>query len=365
MSTLRSGQQLSGWNPPRTCLQFRWLGRELLIAVARTAILSGLAWFVARKATRTTRSVRRARWVAVLPLLIIADLLGSHWYDVPTIDPRYWTEPPESVARLKSDPGLIRIFGNADKSAARAGVRLGTHQLLWRAGSTGLEPAGGLEAVRSRGARRRSSRGGISTTRTMQPVEDNSISRASPTCSPAAMRRGALPVRSRPVGTAFIHRNDHALPRVRLAGKPLYAKDVAEAIALIDRLTKTERLREHVIVEDPTRPLPADAVVTGSARIAAGDPRTTGGRDGGCGARLSCCLRLVRPGMVGHGRRQAGDDLPGLLRIPGGLSSAGEARRRLRVQPGGLQARARDQPLRCSCRTRVLVLAETIDSARQ
>ena len=56
-----------------------------------------------------------------MPLLIIADLLGSHWYDVPTVDPRYWTEPPESVVRLKADPGLIRIFGKADKSAAEPG----------------------------------------------------------------------------------------------------------------------------------------------------------------------------------------------------------------------------------------------------
>ena len=35
-------KQLSGSNPPRNVLQFHWLGRELLIAVARTAILA--AW---------------------------------------------------------------------------------------------------------------------------------------------------------------------------------------------------------------------------------------------------------------------------------------------------------------------------------
>ena len=178
-------------------------------------------------------------------------------------------------------------------------------------------------------------------------------------------RRGALPVRSRPVGAAFIHRNDHALPRVRLAGKPLYAKDVAEATALIDRLTNIERLRQHVIVEDPTRPLPADAVVTGSARIVEEVPERLVVETEARGARLSCCRRFVRPGLVGHGRREARDDLPGLLCIPCGLSFPGEARRRFRLQPGRLQARARDQPLRCSCRTRVLVLAETIDSARQ
>ena len=139
-------KQLNGSIPPRNLLQFRWLGRELLIAVARTAMLAALAWFVARRATRTAQSIARARWVAVLPLLIIADLLGSHWYDVPTVDPRYWTEPPESVARLKSDPGLIRVFGNADKSAAEPGYVSEAHRFPGGAGSTGLEPAGGLEA---------------------------------------------------------------------------------------------------------------------------------------------------------------------------------------------------------------------------
>ena len=111
---------MNGSNPPRNVLQFRWLGRELLIAVARTAILADLAWFAAREAARTADPTDRALgWP--LPLLIIADLLGSHWYDVPTVDPRYWTEPPESVARLKADPGLIRVFGKADKSADEPG----------------------------------------------------------------------------------------------------------------------------------------------------------------------------------------------------------------------------------------------------
>ncbi len=114
-------KQLSGAVPPRNLLQFHWLGRELVIAFARTAILCGLAWIVAHRARRARTPFSRARWVAILPLLIIADLLGSHWYDVPTVDPAYWTMPPESVVKLKADPGLIRVFGNADKSAAEPG----------------------------------------------------------------------------------------------------------------------------------------------------------------------------------------------------------------------------------------------------
>ena len=76
-----------------------------------------------------------------------------------------------------------------------------------------------------------------------------------------------MPLPAQPAGKAFIHRNARALPRVRLAGKPAYAKDVTEAIALIKSLTMVDQLRDRLIVEDPTRPLPPDAEVTGRARI--------------------------------------------------------------------------------------------------
>src|SRR5262249_12370461 len=101
--------------------QFRWLGHELVSATVRTGILAMLGWWVARSAARTTAPTRRARWAALLPLLVIADLLGAHWVDVPTVDPRYWTEPPESVQRLKADLSLRRIFARGDKSAGEPG----------------------------------------------------------------------------------------------------------------------------------------------------------------------------------------------------------------------------------------------------
>ena len=53
-------KQLSGSVPPRNLLQFHWLGRELLIAVARTAILCGLAWLVVNRARRARTSISRA-----------------------------------------------------------------------------------------------------------------------------------------------------------------------------------------------------------------------------------------------------------------------------------------------------------------
>jgi hypothetical protein len=262
-------KQLNGLNPTRNVSQFRWLGRELAIAVARTAVLLALAWFVAWRATRTRNHVERARWVAALPILIIADLLGAHWYDVPTVAPSFWTTPPESVVSLKADPGLIRVFGKADKASGEPGYAsehidfLGVRdQLDWSLpvvwgvyGSRGETPIIPQRHIDYTG-------------HAMIGGGRFDIEGVTHLLTGRVNRGKVLAVRSRPVGKAFIHRNERALPRVRLAGKPRYAKDVSEAIALIDRLTKVDQLREHLIVEDPTRPLPVDAVVNGSARIA-------------------------------------------------------------------------------------------------
>ncbi len=257
------------WKQPRNLLQFRWLGRELLIAAGRTAILSALAWWLARMATRTTVLLRRARWVALLPLLIIADLLGSHWYDVPTVDPRYWTEPPESVVRLKADPALVRVFGKAEKSAAEPGFVsvpidfLGVRdQLDWSLALAWHVPG-------SRGETPVIARRYLDYTDHAKIGGGRfDIEGVSHVLTGRQWKGIILPVPADRVGKAFIQRNRRVLPRVRLAGRPIYANGEAEAIALIKRLTSTDQLRDHVIVEDPARPLPSDAEVTGSARIA-------------------------------------------------------------------------------------------------
>jgi Bacterial membrane protein YfhO len=353
------------WSKPRNILQFRWLGRELLIGLGRTVILCAAAWFVAGRALRTTGLARRGRWVLLLPLLIIADLLSSHWYDVPTVSPRYWTEPPESVVRLKADPSLIRIFGKADKSAAEPGYvseRIdfleAREQLDWSLGlawnipgSKGETPiiplrylnytdrasvGGGrfdIEGVTHVLTGRRwkerilpakcdvrlmpwlteknEMAGGKDlivvgalghvlhfrmfdgdgkmvvdtderrlTERTRQ-IEDlrkqllglwppHELSESEKTLLSSAVSaivRQTIPVPAVRAGGAYIHRNKRALPRARLAGRPMYVRDQAEAVAAIDRLTETDELRDVLIVEDPTRPLPDGALVTGTARI--------------------------------------------------------------------------------------------------
>ncbi len=354
------------WRQPNNIRQSRWLGHELLIATIRTVVLCAAAWFVARKATLAADALWRGRWVALLPLLIIAELLGAHWYDVPTVDPRYWTEPPESVARLKADPALIRIFGKADKSAAEPGyvskridfldvrdqldwslslawnvkgskgetpiisqryldymnhARIGggrfeidsvTHvltgvlmkervlparcdvQLITAIEDFNQMPTGknlvvvanvdgvlhirmfdgnGKMAIDTDEKRLRDRTRQIENLKRQlaglwPPHELTATEKTLVGISVSATVGYTIPVPGVRVGKAFIHRNSAAMPRVRLAGRPVYAGDQADAIAQIDRLTIIDQLRDYLIVEDPTRPLPADAQVSGSARIA-------------------------------------------------------------------------------------------------
>ena len=90
---------------------------------------------------------------------------GSHWRDVPTVAPGYWTEPPESVARLRADPGLGRIF-----SYSRGAWRPAHRGMPWACSTRsrpetrwrGTSPRSG--ACRRRGATPRSTRGGWSGT---------------------------------------------------------------------------------------------------------------------------------------------------------------------------------------------------------
>ena len=67
-----------------------------------------------------------------------------------------------------------------------------------------------------------------------------------------------------PVGNAFIHRNRGACPGAT-GGRPVYAVDERQASAALSRLGTA--LRDHLVVEDPTRPLAAEAVATGTAKI--------------------------------------------------------------------------------------------------
>ena len=115
------------WTEPKRWTQtyhldrYRWLRREIIFAIWRTGLLLILAWWVAHQAAVAVDPVRRCALAAILPLLVLADLLSAHWVDVPTIDPKYWTDPPRSVLEVKADPNLIRVFGIGDKHSGEPG----------------------------------------------------------------------------------------------------------------------------------------------------------------------------------------------------------------------------------------------------
>ena len=132
------------WTTPYHLARYRWLGQELRSAAGRNAILILLGSAAAWQASRTSRPLRRGRLAWVFPLLVLVDLMSAHAQDVPTVTPAYWTSPPETVRRLKADPGFIRVFGDGDKHSGEPGYASEPIDYLPAARCPRLEPAGGM-----------------------------------------------------------------------------------------------------------------------------------------------------------------------------------------------------------------------------
>ena len=209
--------------------------------------------------------IRRARRAAVLPLLVLADLLSAHWVDVPTIDPSYWTTPPVTARRLKSNPATIRVFCIGDKSSGEPGYAsekidfMGVRDpldwslpLVWHLNaSRGITPM-----VSRRVVDYYENAPGIVRFDLECDTHIVTGSREHPNFA-------SLP--NVAVGSAFVHRNMSSLPRARLVGRPNYVGDRQSAIAAVERLGNA--LRDQIVVEDPDRPLAVGAEVSGKARI--------------------------------------------------------------------------------------------------
>ena len=244
---------------------FGWLGRELVVGVARTLALGLAAWWLVGRASKEPIAGRRQWLMAPIPLLVIADLLGSHIADVPTIDPSYWTTPPISAARIKADPSLIRIYGAAEKSAAEPGFASRPvdffeirDTLAWSLPPIwGLSSAMGHTPIYPR--RMLTFHDHANPSKTQLEVEG---------VSHLVSGRPLPGLRGKPelAGSALIYKFPHVQPRARLMGRPAYVADEAAAAKALDELGPA--IRDRLIVEDPDRPLPEDAEVEGSARIA-------------------------------------------------------------------------------------------------
>jgi hypothetical protein len=257
------------WNSPYHLDRYRWLGRQLTLSVLRTGLLAALAWWAARAAVRAARPALRARWAVLLPLLVIADLLGAHWHDVAIVTPRYWTEPPVTVGRIRSDPEFIRVFCRyAAKSSGEPGYASEeidflpvrdpldwSLPLVWH-----LPTSKGNTPMYSR--RLFDFGDPLGVTRSFSwrfDLEgDTHILRG---------RRGEAERGEAGVGAAYLRRNPDALPRARIVGRPAYAPDERQALALLVDLGNQNQLRDRLVVEDPSLPLSPSATATGSARI--------------------------------------------------------------------------------------------------
>ena len=109
------------WTSPYARTRNRRLADELTWAVVRSAALAILGWLAIVGASRSGRTGTRRVLAGVLPLLVLAELLGAHWRDVPTVSPDYWTRPPASVEAIESDPAPGRIAGFAGPTANAPG----------------------------------------------------------------------------------------------------------------------------------------------------------------------------------------------------------------------------------------------------
>jgi hypothetical protein len=255
------------WTKPYHLDRYRWLGRELTMATIRTAGLAVLAWWIARAAAHTNDARRRLLWAALLPLLLMADLLGAHWFDVATVAPDYWTDPPVTARRIRSDPGFIRVFGIADKASGEPGYV--SEEIDFRPVRDSLDWSLPLvwHLPSSKGNTPMYSR------RLFDFGDPLGTSRSFPWRfdiegdTHLLHGKGVEGARGEPVGSALLQRNPDALPRARIVGRPVYAPDERQAVAMLVALGQQNQLRERLVVEDPSHPLPPTAAASGTARI--------------------------------------------------------------------------------------------------
>jgi hypothetical protein len=256
------------WSTHYHKLRYQWLGSELALAGARTALLATVGAAIAVLSARISTARTRARLVAILPVLMLMDLLGSHWVDVPTITPDYWTKTPASVGVIKSDPAHQRVFGFGVLSAGEPGYATGAvgsarflrarDTLAWSLPIVwGLSSGAGETPIHPQRFNDYADYLKIGEPR--YGVEGVSHVLSS---SPEPMADWPKPVRA---GSAYLHRNPRALPRVRYLGFPSYAKNQADAVSLLRRFGAS--VRTELVVEDPDRPLETGSAARGTARI--------------------------------------------------------------------------------------------------
>lgn len=262
------------WVKPYHIHRYNWLAEELIVGCFRTVVLAALAYLAARICGKSESVRLRRRIAAVFPVIVLLDLLGSHRHDVPTVDPRYWTEPPDSAKLLQKEPGEVRVFGLARYSAGEPGYASAPFDFMpvrdplgWSLPIVwGLKSSIGETPIRSERM--------LAYTDLAPPgrgrFDVESVTHV--LLGTSAARGLGAPVAA---GSAYIYKNQRVLPRVRLLGGPVYAAHEAEAkriVAASGKGADLDFLRDRIVVEDPDRPLSPEATVRGRAWIVVDRP---------------------------------------------------------------------------------------------
>jgi hypothetical protein len=240
-------------------------------ASARTATIASVGLVAAYLAARS-RSVRQpTRFAAVLPLLIIVDLVASHFHDAPTVDPRYWTQTPAVAGAILDDPTYLRMVGERTYSAGEPGFVVKPidflpvrETLAWS-----LPPVFGLRSIEGATPildRRRDWMSRIATANRARLDGLSHVVTGRP--SPDRLGTGVA------VGNVFLHRLPPPLPRVRFLG--LWNVPSSAASAYRELTANTAAGRDYALI-DPMRltiPIPGPDQVpsTGSARLLVDEP---------------------------------------------------------------------------------------------
>ena len=253
------------WTKIEHINRYHWLARELASSTGRTLVLGIAAWFVAVKAIRASNARLRSCLTAILPLLAMADLMGAHWWDSPTIEPTYWTNPPVTARVLQADPTFIRLYGFDHYAAGEPGYASepvdffpARDTLAWSLPPVwGLKSADGHTPIRPRRTERYEELANrIGVRFRLESVSHILVG------FPDSRKTFGEPEK---VGTAYLYRNRGALPCARMMGRPVYAKDEHEAEAEMKRLGTA--CLDRPVIEDSTHPLSPDAKASGSATI--------------------------------------------------------------------------------------------------
>lgn len=111
----------SRWKTTYHTERNQWLSIELAVSAIRSAslFLISLALIRAMKRSRTIHM--KNALAMVLAIVVGVDLIASHWQDMPTIAPTFWTKPPAAAGFIKNDPKASRVMGIPKYSAGEPG----------------------------------------------------------------------------------------------------------------------------------------------------------------------------------------------------------------------------------------------------